>query len=200
VKEAPQRPHRLRRLSNEEIALWTEVARGVARRRGAALPTPSTAVGGEPPRPLPPAPEAPASRPAQRQAPPLARIERRLKRELARGRGAIDAALDLHGLTQAEAHQALRGFLRHSQERGAMLVIVVTGKGGPLDEPGPWPHERGVLRRLTPHWLREPDLRSVVLGFEEAGRAHGGSGALYVRLRRPQGAARAGLSAYNSVR
>ena len=47
-------------------------------------------------------------------------------------------------------------------------------------------HERGVLRRLTPQWLREPDLRSVVLGFEEAGRAHGGSGALYVRLRRPQ--------------
>ena len=87
-------------------------------------------------------------------------------------------------MNQAEAHQALRGFLRHSQARGARLVIVVTGKGGPLDEPGPWPHERGVLRRLTPHWLRDPDLRSIVLGFEEAGRAHGGSGALYVRLRR----------------
>ena len=68
--------------------------------------------------------------------------------------------------------------------RGARLVIVVTGKGGPLDELGSWPNERGVLRRLAPHWLRETDLRSVVLGFEEAGRAHGGSGALYVRLRR----------------
>jgi DNA-nicking Smr family endonuclease len=95
---------------------------------------------------------------------PLAPIERRLKRELARGRGAIDGALDLHGMNQAEAHQALRGFLRYSQARGAKLVIVVTG--------------------LAPHWLREPDLRSIVLGFEEAGRAHGGSGALYVRLRR----------------
>ena len=41
-----------------------------------------------------------------------------------------------------------------------------------------------MLRRLAPHWLREPDLRAIVLGFEEAGRAHGGSGALYVRLRR----------------
>ena len=90
--------------------------------------------------------------------------------------------IDLHGLNQAEAHQSLRGFLRHSQARGAKLVIVVTGKGGPSDEAGPWRHERGVLRRLTPHWLREPDLRSIVLGFEEAGRAHGGSGALYVRL------------------
>jgi DNA-nicking Smr family endonuclease len=188
VKEAPQRPHRLRRLSDEEIALWTEVARGVARRRGAALPTPSSPDAGEPPRPPPSAPEVLQSRPAKPSAPPLAPIERRVKRELARGRGAIDAALDLHGLTQAEAHQALRGFLRHSQARGARLVIVVTGKGGPLDEPGSWPHERGVLKRLAPHWLRELDLRSVVLGFEEAGRAHGGSGALYVRLRRPQGA------------
>lgn len=188
MKEAPQRPHRLRRLSDEEIALWTEVARGVARRRGAALPTPSSPDAGEPPRPPPSAPEVLQSRPAKPSAPPLAPIERRLKRELARGRGAIDAALDLHGLTQAEAHQALRGFLRHSQARGARLVIVVTGKGGPLDEPGSWPHERGVLKRLAPHWLRELDLRSVVLGFEEAGRAHGGSGALYVRLRRPQGA------------
>jgi DNA-nicking Smr family endonuclease len=188
VKEAPQRPHRLRRLSDEEIALWTEVARGVERRRGAALPTSSNPRVGDPAAaPAPAAAEPP--RPKQ-SAPPLATIERRLKRELSRGRGAIDAALDLHGLTQAEAHQALRGFLRHSQARGARLVIVVTGKGGPLDETGSWPSERGVLRRLAPHWLREPDLRSVVLGFEEAGRAHGGSGALYVRLRRLQAPAR----------
>jgi DNA-nicking Smr family endonuclease len=188
VKEAPQRPHRLRRLSDEEIALWREVARGVKRRRGAALPTASGPGAGEPAPAPPQAAEALRSRPAQGAAPPLAPIERRLRRELARGRAAIDAALDLHGLTQAEAHQALRGFLRHSQTRGARLVIVVTGKGGLLDAPAPWPHERGVLRRLVPHWLRESDLRSVVLGFEEAGRAHGGSGALYVRLRRPQGA------------
>jgi DNA-nicking Smr family endonuclease len=183
MKEAPQRPQRLRRLSDEEIALWAEVARGVKRRRGAALPTPARPDAGEPPAPHPVAAEAP-SPPAERSAPSLAPIDRRLKRELARGRALIDAALDLHGLTQAEAHEALRGFLRHSQARGARLVIVVTGKGGPLDEPGGWAQERGVLRRLAPHWLREPDLRTVVLGFEEAGRAHGGSGALYVRLRR----------------
>jgi DNA-nicking Smr family endonuclease len=185
VKEAPTRPQRLRRLSDEEIALWTEVARTVARRHGAALPTPSKPVSAARALAAPSIPAEPrAGRPAKPTAPPLAPIERRLKRELARGRGAIDAALDLHGLTQAEAHQALRGFLRHSQARGARLVIVVTGKGGALEESGGWPNERGVLRRLTPQWLREPDLRSVVLGFEEAGRAHGGAGALYVRLRR----------------
>jgi DNA-nicking Smr family endonuclease len=183
VKEAP--PHRLRRLSDEEIALWTEVARSVSRRRGASLPVASKPLA--PKAPAPPTADAAAvtePRPAKPRALPLAPIERRLKRELARGRGAIDGALDLHGMTQAEAHQALRGFLRHSQARGARLVIVVTGKGGPLDEPAPFGQERGVLRRLAPHWLREQDFRSIVLGFEEAGRAHGGSGALYVRLRR----------------
>jgi DNA-nicking Smr family endonuclease len=186
LKDTPPRPQRLRRLSDEEIALWTEVARSVARRRGATLPTPSSPVRpARPPAPPLTSAELPVTRPAKPSTPPLAPIERRLKRELARGRAAIDAALDLHGLTQAEAHQALRGFLRHSQARGARLVIVVTGKGGPPDEVQ-WPNERGVLRRLAPLWLREPELRSVVLGFEEAGRAHGGSGALYVRLRRLQ--------------
>jgi DNA-nicking Smr family endonuclease len=188
VKDTPPRLQRLRRLSDEEIALWTEVARSVARRRGAALPTPSKPVRApRPPAPPPTATEPPADRSAKPSTPPpLAPIERRLKRELSRGRAAIDAALDLHGLSQAEAHQALRGFLRHSQARGARLVIIVTGKGGAIDELSGWPNERGVLKRLTPQWLREPDLRSVVLGFEEAGRAHGGSGALYVRLRRLQ--------------
>ena len=87
-------------------------------------------------------------------------------------------------MTQAEAHQALRGFLRHSQARGAKLVIVVTGKGGPLTSRRSSARSAAILRRLVPHWLREPDLRPVVLGFEEAGRVHGGSGALYVRIRR----------------
>ena len=155
VKQAP--PHRLRRLSDEEIALWTEVARSVSRRRGASLPAPSKPS-------VPRSPAAPPSAPAARAeakaakppALPLAPIERRLKRALARGRGAIDAALDLHGMNQAEAHQALRGFLRHSQARGARLVIVVTGKGGPLDEPAPLGQERGVLRRLAPTGCASP--------------------------------------------
>jgi DNA-nicking Smr family endonuclease len=187
LKDTPPPRKRLRRLTDEEIALWTEVARSVARRRGATLPAPLNPVrAARHPPPPPIAAEPPADRAAKPSTPPLAPIERRLKRDLSRGRAEIDGALDLHGLTQAEAHQALRGFLRHSQARGARLVIVVTGKGGATDEFSGWSNERGVLKRLTPQWLRESDMRSVVLGFEEAGRAHGGSGALYVRLRRPQ--------------
>lgn len=186
MKEAPPPKTRLRRLSAEEIALWTEVARGVSRRRGATLPAPAETGAGKPPaKTLLAAPSpSPEPQPVKLRPPPLAPLERRLKRELSRGRGAIDAALDLHGMTQAEAHQALRGFLRHAQARGARLVIVVTGKGGSPGEAASWSEERGVLRRMAPHWLRDPDLWSIVLGFEEAGRAHGGSGALYVRLRR----------------
>ena len=193
MKDAPPRPSRalFRKLSDEEIELWTEVARSVARRRGANLPTPS--------RPKPPEPKAanpsPAVAPGKAAAMaakpgplPLAPIERRLKRDLARGSAVIDDALDMHGLNQAEAHHALRHFLFAAQARGAKLVIVVTGKGkvGPAGHS--WNDEPGVLRRLAPHWLKESDLRPVVLGFEEAGRTHGGSGALYVRIDGARGA------------
>jgi len=83
LKETPPRLQRLRRLSDEEIALWVEVARSVARRRGAALPTPSNPVRpAHPPAPPPAASEPPAARPAKPSNPPLAPIERRLKREL----------------------------------------------------------------------------------------------------------------------
>ncbi|HYA72426.1 MAG TPA: Smr/MutS family protein [Roseiarcus sp.] len=189
MKDATERPRssRLRRLSDEEIALWVEVAKSVAKRRGASLPTLAS--------PNPPASPAPAAAPAAAPParpprpsgpPPLAPLERRLKRDLARGRSAVDSAIDLHGMNQAEAHRALRGFLVQAQSQGHRLVIVVTGKGGSKSRPdaASWIDEPGVLRRLAPHWLREADLRAVVLGFEEAGRAHGGAGALYVRLRR----------------
>jgi DNA-nicking Smr family endonuclease len=191
VKETAERPApaRLRRLSEEEIALWIEVAKSVARRRGATLPTlaaprlaaPAPA-DGEPPTPSA-APTTKSRRPAG--PPPLAPLERRLKRDLARGRAVVDSVLDLHGLTQAEAHHALRSFLFQAQIQGFRLVIVITGKGAraPQNDED-WFHETGVLRRLVPHWLREPDLRATVLGFEEAGPGHGGAGALYVRLRR----------------
>ena len=134
--------------------------------------------------PRAPGPAAPARQSARLAPapPPLAPLERKLKRDLARGRGGVDSALDLHGLNQAEAHHALRSFLVDAQARGHRLVIVVTGKG--RAGASSWIDEPGVLRRLAPHWLRAAELRGIVLGFEEAARAHGGAGALYVRLRR----------------
>jgi DNA-nicking Smr family endonuclease len=195
VKEPPKapRPSRLRRLSDEEIDLWIAVAKSVSRRKGAKLPSarkiePPPQAAAAPPNAAPKRHATPAPAAKAPSAPPLAPLEKRLKKQLARGRSAIDQAIDLHGMTQAQAHQALRGFLVFAQAQGDRLVLVVTGKGAPkgggadasrFDEPG-------VLRRIVPHWLHAPELRAIVIGFEEAGRAHGGSGALYVRLRRSE--------------
>jgi DNA-nicking Smr family endonuclease len=60
-------------------------------------------------------------------------------------------------------------------------VLVVTGKGE-RDSAGE--QTPGVLRRSVPQWLRGAEYHSIVVGFEEASRPHGGTGALYVRLRR----------------
>ena len=125
---------------------------------------------------LPNAPPAPARPPA---APALAPLGRRLRQRLARGVKAIDGRLDLHGMTQARAHGALLGFLRAAQARGSRIVLVITGKGI-VDAAG----ERGVLRRQVPLWLRLPEFRDCVTGFEGAGAGHGGEGAIYVQIRR----------------
>lgn len=101
-----------------------------------------------------------------------------MRARVARGKEAIDGSLDLHGLTQSEAHAALLRFLRAATTRDARLVLVITGKGGRGEG------ERGVLRRHVPQWLSMPEFRAFIVGFEEAHIAHGGEGALYVRVRR----------------
>jgi DNA-nicking Smr family endonuclease len=127
----------------------------------------------KPERTMPPAPAKPKI-----PAPPaLAPLEERTRRRLGRGLVEIDAKIDLHGMRQERAHDALVGFLRQAQSQGHRIVIVVTGKGKAGEA-------RGVLRYAVPGWLSRPDLRERVVGFEEAGRRHGGEGALYVRIRR----------------
>jgi DNA-nicking Smr family endonuclease len=105
--------------------------------------------------------------------PPLAALDRRTRSRLARGRIEIDARLDLHGLTLHRAHARLRSFLSNAQVRGHRLVLVITGKGG-----------SGAMHREVPHWLSLPEMRALVIGYEPASAAHGGDGALYVRVRR----------------
>ncbi|AWN53844.1 Smr/MutS family protein [Methylobacterium sp. 17Sr1-1] len=193
----PPRFRRRRRLSAEETRLWAEISRLVTPLRGRAAPSPPP-----PPEPVPaPAPPAVTVRPGRPAAkkpapkpspvptppppapalPPLAPLERRVRTALRRGSRSVDASIDLHGMRQAEAHAALIGFLHRSRAQGHAVVLVVTGKGGAGGDPY---GERGVLRRSVPHWLRLPELRPLVVGFEEAAHHHGGGGALYIRLRR----------------
>jgi DNA-nicking Smr family endonuclease len=183
----PSEPRRRRELSDEERALWRGVARSVRPLRRHARRDAEEAKHGaaEPPaRAVPKAkahkPPAPvAIRVAKPPAPPPAGLARREKQQLVRGHTAIDARIDLHGMTQAQAHAALARFLRRAQADGARFVLVITGKGARSGDA-----DRGVLRRQVPLWLRLPDLRDAVIGFEEAHVTHGGEGALYVRLRK----------------
>jgi len=170
---------RRRSLSDDERVLWSTITRSIAPLKGrkraedaaeiAPAETRSTA------RPV----ASPAATPPRRTTPPpLAPIDRRTKQRLARGATEIGGRLDLHGLTQAEAHAALARFLHGAQARDVKVVLVITGKGGSDGE------GRGVLKRQVPMWLEGAELRSLVIGYDNAGIGHGGAGALYVRVRR----------------
>jgi DNA-nicking Smr family endonuclease len=179
---------RRRSLTDEERVLWSSVTRAIAPLRPPrpshsrpASPSPALDV-----TPEPSATERSAAAPAPSGravsvsvAPSPSSLDRRFKQRLARGSEPIDGRVDLHGLTQAEAHDLLARFLRTASAQGARVVLVITGKGG-IGSPG----ERGVLRRQVPLWLRTPALRDHVVGFAAAHVGHGGEGALYVRLRR----------------
>jgi DNA-nicking Smr family endonuclease len=172
-----------RRLTEEEEHLWATVARSItplrpAKRKPLVAPAKSSPPSVRPERkvaPDHPGPAAPHRRPAAATIP----IARREKQQLARGKTELGGRIDLHGMTQAEAHGALLHFLRRHQAEGAKFVLVITGKGNPVTR-----GERGVLRRQVPLWLGLPEFRTFVLGFDAAHAGHGGDGALYVRLRR----------------
>jgi DNA-nicking Smr family endonuclease len=180
---------RRRQLSDEERALWTGLARSIEplKRRKANTSEPTPAAGeAELPPPQPRTPSRPVTPPPAK-SPPLAPFDRRLKQRVARGRDAIDARIDLHGMTQSQAHGALLRFLRRAQADGAKIALVVTGKGigkGGGDSARDFVSERGVLKRQVPLWLSLPEFRPFIVGFEDAHVSHGGQGALYLRLRR----------------
>jgi len=105
-------------------------------------------------------------------------LERRDKANLRRGRVTIEGRLDLHGMTQAEAHRRLFAFLARARDDGRRTVLIITGKGSHLEG------GEGVLRRAVPRWLNEAPVRDWIKGFSYAARQHGGEGALYVLLKR----------------
>src|SRR5262249_24298693 len=114
--------------------------------------------------------------------PALAQFDRRLRRRVARGQASIDARLELHGMTQKQAHAALLHFLHQARAQDAKLALVVTGKG--MGGATGSATERGALRRQVPLWLALPEFRRFIVSFEHAHDSHGGGGALYLRLRR----------------
>jgi DNA-nicking Smr family endonuclease len=139
-----------------------------------------------------PLPETPAAKPvpvpkALARAPQVANptaaldpqrpigIDRRSWLRLKRGQIVIEQKIDLHGLTQEQAHARLGQFLVEAQQSGLRCLLVVTGKGLA---------HGGVLRHMVPRWLNEGPNRERVLAFAPAQPKHGGAGALYLLIRR----------------
>jgi DNA-nicking Smr family endonuclease len=152
--------------------------KGKRRARAVPKPTPAVAAVAEKPivytarspRGLPPAPKAAAA--SKPQAPGL---DGSTERKLTRGLLEIDATIDLHGMTQAQAHTTLDRFVGRHVNQASRVLLVVTGKGKGGD---------GVLKRQMPEWLMAGPYASRILRIVTAARGHGGAGAFYVLLRR----------------
>ncbi|MBR3371475.1 MAG: Smr/MutS family protein [Rhodobacteraceae bacterium] len=111
-------------------------------------------------------------------------MDKRKFQRMTRGKLQPDARIDLHGMTLAQAHAALNGFILRAQAQGLRLVLVITGKGKSVEDDGPIPRRRGALKHDVPQWLRMAPLAGAVLELREAHLRHGGSGAYYVYLRK----------------
>ncbi len=178
---------RQRRPSAAELALWQSVMAGTAplpERRPQPQPQAapaSLATEASPATPAPMVRRRPLAVPRThaRALDPQRPIDldRRTWLRLKRGQVGVELRLDLHGQTQAQAHQRLQTFVADAASSGCRCVLIVTGKGL---ETG------GTLRHMVPRWLNEEPNRPRVVAFTPAQPRDGGTGALYVLLRRRQ--------------
>jgi DNA-nicking Smr family endonuclease len=105
-------------------------------------------------------------------------------KKVRRGKLDIDARIDLHGMRQIEAQTALAGTIARTRAANGRCILVVTGKGRPID-PGedyitPQP---GVIKRRLPEWLGGAGIREHISGYAPANAKDGGTGAFYVLLK-----------------
>jgi len=102
-------------------------------------------------------------------------VGRRTMRKLLRGGFSVQAEIDLHGMTVAEAKPRLADFIKNCASHGQLCVRIVHGKGLGSGQRGP------VLKRNVNRWLQQWD---DVLAFVSARQVDGGTGAVYVLLQR----------------
>jgi len=103
-------------------------------------------------------------------------VDGRTTEKLRRGRIAIEASLDLHGLKQDEAFESIEKFILRSYQANKRCLLLITGKGAAPAS--------GILRENTPNWLNTPRIRPKILIYCSAQPQHGGSGAFYIYLRK----------------
>ena len=105
-------------------------------------------------------------------------FSRKLMKKLKKGEFPVKDHIDLHGMTKKEAEITVRNFLIQSQKRGYRCVLIVHGRG--LNSPDSFP----VLKEGLPRWLGRGPVRKIVLAFSTARPYDGGTGAVYVYLRK----------------
>ena len=114
-----------------------------------------------------------------------AQIDRRTSDKLRKGQIAIEARLDLHGMRQVEAHEALNQFMNNCIKKNLRCLLVITGKGksrvstDQIIEP-----EKGVLKQKLPEWLHDANFKKNILKVVPAHKKDGGSGAFYIYLKK----------------
>jgi DNA-nicking Smr family endonuclease len=102
-------------------------------------------------------------------------VQDSVMRRLRRGLYAVQSESDLHGMTVAQAREEIQAFLKHCRERGYRCVRIIHGKGLRSPQTGP------VLKLKVAGWLQQ---RTEVLAYCSARPVDGGTGAMYVLLRR----------------
>ncbi len=105
-------------------------------------------------------------------------FSRKLMRRLKKGQFPIQDYIDLHGLKKQEAEIRIRDFLLKSQRLGLRCVLVVHGRG--LNSENNIP----VLKERLPIWLNRSPVKKIVLAFSTARTYDGGTGAIYILLRK----------------
>lgn len=98
-------------------------------------------------------------------------------RKLQRGQLVPEASIDLHGRSVQQAWVDMGQFLQRAQAKGLRCVLVIHGKGNTT------PTGMGGIKQNIGNWL---GLTPFVLGYHSARPEHGGDGALYVLLKRPE--------------
>lgn len=166
-----------KKLSEEDRVLWSLVARSAKPLKGTAALAPAEVevAPQQTPSPQLPTPTPAIVKPKSHPAPH--HLDEPTLDKLSKGRLPIEGRVDLHGMTQEEAYSLLYSFLHRAHAGGIRYVLIITGKGSSSGGDG-------VLRRSVPAWLSTPAFRHLVSSHDHAARHHGGSGALYVRLRR----------------
>lgn len=174
-----------RNLTDDEQTLWNHVAKKVKPLKTEKKPTTSPSLKTKIPARLPLREESISSQPLEKLSSHknLPSSTHRIHRVRQVN---IQARLDLHGYTRDQARKQLGQFLARCQGYGYLWVLVITGKGrrrSESEESYNMP-PRPTLHDLVPQWLEEADFRSIVSAYTTAKPQDGGSGALYVRLKR----------------